>query len=258
MKKINPKIKNLKTLTIQDKVDLVESISSAYFQEVEDEFGNKEERYTPYLEEVGQISAIAKYLIEGIEFSKDEDVYNSVINDEDVFSLVNKFITENTEENKILEWAMKHVNDIVEHRKELNVAAVHNECNIVLAARLIEIANKEKERIEQEIEVNKKVDEFIEQQKELNSMLTKEDYEKFVKTFDADSFTSAIVSKYGETELGQRNKEVVEMTREIREKDNKIVELESAVKKLEQKENTKNVRADKKSRTKKSSTSTEK
>lgn len=245
-------------MTIQDKVDLVESISSVYFQEVEDEFGNKEERYTPYLEEVGQVSAIAKYLIEGIEFSDDEDVYDSVIGDQEVFEMVNKFITYNTEENKILEWAMKHVNDIVEHRKELNVAAVHNEYNIVLATRLLEVVDKEKERIEKEIEVNKKVDEFIEQQKELNSMLTKEDYEKFIKTFDADSFTSAIVSKYGESELGKRNKEVIEMTREIHEKDNKIIELESVVKKLEQKDNTKNVRVDKKPRAKKSSEPTEK
>lgn len=242
-------------------MDAIETIVSVYFQEVEDEFGNREERYTPYLEEMGVVTAISKYLITGVEFDDGEDVFNSVIEDHDIYSLINKFLSpteKDTDEEQIISWIMDHVIDIVEYKKSMNIASTHNEYNIVLAAKLLEITDKEKERIEKETEVYEKLDEFIEQQKELNSMLTKEDYEKFVKKFDTNSLTSAIVSKYGETELHKRNKEVVEMNREIREKDNKIIELESAVKKLEQKDSVKNVRADKKPKTKKSEVTTEK
>lgn len=252
MKKINPQIKNKFTLKMQDKIDAVEAIASVFFQEVENEYGVIEEVYTPYLEEIGQVTAIAKYFISGIEFDEDEDIYESVIEDMDIRPMIDKFLIPYgekletpTEEQKLFGQVMDKVYDVVEYRKAVNIAKAQNEANDLLNYRLLLIAEKEHEKLEKEIEATEKMGLWLDEQRKLNAGISQEDYEKFVKDFDATNLTEVLMSKYSESELGKKNREIVDANRSIREKDNKIIELQTAIEELKQKENVKNVLADK-------------
>lgn len=77
MQKNNVRIKT--NITLSDKVNAIEGIVSSYFTNGE---------YTPYYAEMGEIIAIVTYFMEGIEFEEGESIYNSVISDDDVMSLI--------------------------------------------------------------------------------------------------------------------------------------------------------------------------
>jgi len=55
----------------------------------------------------------------------------------------------------------------------------------------------------------------------------------------------AMVDKFGESELHKKNTELVTANRKIREQDNKIIDLQTAYAQEVQKDNVKNVLADK-------------
>ena len=81
MKKTNPDIKNEYTLKMQDEIDAIEMIADMFFRGITDDDGNTTTKYTPYLEKVGQVNAIARYFLTGIEFDEGEDVYDAVMED---------------------------------------------------------------------------------------------------------------------------------------------------------------------------------
>ena len=253
MKKINPDIKNDFILKMQDEVDAIEMIADMFFREVTNEDGDIETKYTPYLEKIGQVNAIVRYFLTGIEFDDGEDVYDAVMEDKDIEPLVMKFmipygekITNPTREQKIMGQIMDKVYDMVEFRKAKMVARIQNESNAILTYKILELIEKEHEKTEKEIEatenLNNWIDEQRKQQEELNTLITPKMQKEFIEKFDVNSMTESIYKKISESDLHKRNQEVIELTRKNRELQNLI----SAQDAFGKQESAKNVIADKK------------
>ena len=252
MKKTNPDIKNEYTLKMQDEIDAIEMIVDMFFRETKNEDGDIEIKYTPYLEKIGQVNAIVRYFLTGIEFEKGEDVYDAVMEDKDIEPLVMKFmipygekITNPTREQKIMGQIMDKVYDMVEFRKAKMVARIQNESNAILTYKILELIEKEHEKTQKEIEANENLNAWVDEQRkyqeELNNLVPLEKQKEFFDKFNVDDLTQSIYSQIAEGDLHKRNKEVVELTRKNSEQENKIVEMEKIIKQNEQKENVKNV-----------------
>lgn len=255
MKKTNPEIKNDFMLKLQDEINATEMIADMFFREVEDENGNTSIKYTPYLEKVGQVNAISRYFIMGIEFEDGEDVYDAVMEDKDIQPLVMQFIipygekiTKPTREQKIMGQVMDKVYDIVEFRKANMLAQAQNESNSILTYKILELIEMEQEKNQKDMEatenLNNWIDEQRKQQEELNAIVTPEMQKEFIEKFDVNSMTEAIYNKISESDLHKKNQEIVELSREIREKENLIDLQQKKFVKEQQKENVKNVLSD--------------
>ena len=256
MKKIDPKIKNDFTLKMQDEIDAIEMIANMFFRDIEDDDGNITTKYTPYLEKIGQVNAIVRYFLTGVEFDDGEDVYDAVMEDKDIEPLVKKFmvpygekIEEPTREQKIMGQIMDKVYDMIEFRKAKMIAQTQNESNAILTYKILELIEKEREKNEKEIatteNLNAWVDEQRKQQEELNAIVTPEMQKEFFEKFDVNAMTETIYKKISESDLHKRNQEVVQLTREKRELENKLIDAQSAFAREQQKETAKNVLADK-------------
>ena len=256
MKKIDPQIKNDFTLKMQDEIDAIEMIADMFFREVTDEDGNITTKYTPYLEKIGQVNAIVRYFLTGVEFDDGEDVYDAVMEDKDIEPLVKKFmvpygekIEEPTREQKIMGQIMDKVYDMIEFRKAKMIAQTQNESNAILTYKILELIEKEREKNEKEIatteNLNAWVDEQRKQQEELNAIVTPEMQKEFFEKFDVNAMTETIYKKISESDLHKRNQEVVQLAREKRELENKLIDAQSAFAREQQKETAKNVLADK-------------
>lgn len=250
MTKNNPRIKDISELTVKDKKEIVKVIASAYFQVDEDEYGNEYKEYTPYFEEIGQVIGIAKYLIDGVEFELDDDVYSCVISDQEIYDKVNLILNPYGRGIDMSEffdkWVMLQVRDVVEYEKQINIANIQNENNMVLTYKMLELIEKEREKVERESEVINGVEVWLAEQQKLNSLITPEMQENFVKNFNMNEMMDMIINKYSESELHKRNKEVIESNRKIREQENKIIDLQAALTNSKQKDSVKNVLSDKK------------
>ncbi len=235
MKKTNLKIKNVNDVGIIDEINVIETIASYYFKEFEDEYGNSYIEYTPYRSKIGKIIAVAENLLDGIEFDEDEEVYNSVMTDPDILSLINAIAFDSyvngVTKNKLLQIQnlfhdlMEQVNDIVEYRKSENLAKLQNEYNSIMAYKLSRLLDAENEKAEVEKAALENMNRWIDEQRELNSLITPEMQKEFAETFNVDSLMDAMIKKYGESDLHKRNQEVIEANKKIRELDNKIVEM---------------------------------
>ena len=256
MKKIDPQIKNDFTLKMQDEIDAIEMIADMFFRDIEDDDGNITTKYTPYLEKIGQVNAIVRYFLTGVEFDDGEDVYDAVMEDKDIEPLVKKFmvpygekIEEPTREQKIMGQIMDKVYDMVEFRKAKMIAQTQNESNAILTYKILELIEKEREKNEKEIatteNLNAWVDEQRKQQEELNKVVTPEMQKEFFEKFDVNAMTETIYKKISESDLHKRNQEVVQLAREKRELENKLIGAQSAFAREQQKETAKNVLADK-------------
>lgn len=256
MKKIDPQIKNDFTLKMQDEIDAIEMIADMFFRDIEDDDGNITTKYTPYLEKIGQVNAIVRYFLTGVEFDDGEDVYDAVMEDKDIEPLVKKFmvpygekIEEPTREQKIMGQIMDKVYDMIEFRKAKMIAQAQNESNAILTYKILELIEKEREKNEKEIEANENlnawVDEQRKQQEELNAIVTPEMQKEFFEKFDVNAMTETIYKKISESDLHKRNQEVVQLAREKRELENKLIDAQSAFAREQQKETAKNVLADK-------------
>ena len=256
IKKIDPQIKNDFTLKMQDEIDAIEMIADMFFRDIEDDDGNITTKYTPYLEKIGQVNAIVRYFLTGVEFDDGEDVYDAVMEDKDIEPLVKKFmvpygekIEEPTREQKIMGQIMDKVYDMIEFRKAKMIAQTQNESNAILTYKILELIEKEREKNEKEIatteNLNAWVDEQRKQQEELNAIVTPEMQKEFFEKFDVNAMTETIYKKISESDLHKRNQEVVQLAREKRELENKLIDAQSAFAREQQKETAKNVLADK-------------
>jgi len=223
MIKSNLKIKE--DLKITDKINLVETIVDYYFTITKDEDENKVITYTPYLKEVGQFIGIAQYAIEGIEFNINDNIYNLVLNDPDILSLVRSVLKK--------DWFSEIMNDvieIVEYKKSEILAKTQNESNSIIAHKIFELIELEQENYKKNIETIDNLNEWLREQKELNSLITPEMQKKFAETLDVNSIMDTMIKKYGESELYKKNVEVIEASQKIRKQDQKIVELQNILK----------------------------
>ena len=256
MKITNLKIKDINTVSTIDKINVIETVASFYFTELEDEYGNSRTEYTPYLSKIGKIIAVSQNLIDGIEFDEDEDIYNSVMNDPDVLSLVSGIVfgticIKRVNKNKLLEMQnlfntlVEQVNDIVEYRKSENIARLQNEYHSIMAYKLSKLLDAENEKAEMEKSTLENFNNWIDEQRELNSLITPEMQKEFAETFNVDSLMDAMIKKYGESDLHKRNQEITKANKKIHELNNKIVEMKKSPEKQKKNNKVKNSVSDK-------------
>lgn len=233
MVKNNPRIKE--NITTVDRINAIEFIAGMYFTE-NNETG--EVKYTPYYSEIAKVNAAMRYFIDGVESDDSEDIYESVMNDKKLNNLYDGLCP-------IMTDIMKNVHEIVEYRKQENLAKLQSDSNSILVYKMLELMEQDSEKKQLEIENNVALKEWLQSQKEINEIITPDMQKRFVENFDVNEIMDAMVDKFGESELHQKNKELVSANRQIREKDNKIIELQNDYARAEQKENVKNVLGDK-------------
>lgn len=240
MRKNNPKIKDNINLSRQDEINAINMIANMFFKDIIDDNGNiVDVQYTPYLEETAVTNVIVRYYLEGVEVEDGEDVFDNVIDDDELSSLVAEFHDVYREE---IDRLMIKVYDIVEYRKAENLARIQSESNSLLMYKILELIDKEQEKLQKETEVAENLNNYIDQmrsyQENLNAVIPIEKQKEFFEKFDINDLTNSIYQQIAESDLHKRNQEVVELARdnrekdnEIAEKDNKIVELERQLKK---------------------------
>ena len=253
MKKNNPRIKDNLELNRQDEINAINMIADMFFKDVKDDDGDVVgTQYTPYLEKTAKINAIVRFFLDGIEVEDSKDVYDEVMNDDEVCSLVNNFIKYHPCEFDVI---MEKVSDIVEYRKAENLARIQNETNSILTYKILELIEKEQEKNQKEIEANENLNAWVNEQRkyqeELNAVIPIEKQKEFFENFDMDAMSQSIYKQISEGNLHKLNEENVKLTREIREKDRIIGEKDKIIDfqqkefaKEKQKENVKNVLTD--------------
>lgn len=112
MKKDIVKIKD--NISIVDEITAIKSIVDYYFTDGE---------YTPYFAEIAKITVIAENFLDGVEFDKNDYVYECVLQNEDLYKCVNKFLSASVSKSdakylNCMERIMKQVEDIVEFKKQ--------------------------------------------------------------------------------------------------------------------------------------------
>lgn len=117
MKKENVKIKS--NITIVDEISTIQSIVEYYFTDGE---------YTPYYADMAKTTAVAQNFLDGVEFEAEDYVYECVMTNDDLYKCVNKFLVPSTIKSDAqyynrMERIMKHVEDIVEFKKQ---KLIHN------------------------------------------------------------------------------------------------------------------------------------
>lgn len=231
-------VKIKKDLSLSDKINAIEYISSSYFTEDE----NGKMQYTPYYAGIAQVNAIMKYFTDGVEFEDSENIYETVINDDSLRAFVDTFFISGkdtdvpSDSQEILYEIMSTVDDIIEYKKKENLAKIQSENSSILAYKQLKLMEKEEEKLQLEMDTTKKLEEWLNIQKELNSVITPEMQQRFMENFDVNDIMDTVINKYGESEIHKKNEELIEANRKIREQDNKIIELQTAFAQKEQKE----------------------
>lgn len=122
MKKDNARIKA--NITMIDKINAIKYIVSSYFTDGE---------YTPYYSEMAQNIAAVTYFMEGIEFEESDDIYSSIIQDEEVLNIVTDIISDEE-----MSFVMKNVEDKVDFLKQqiihkhADMDKIIEFCNVVI------------------------------------------------------------------------------------------------------------------------------
>lgn len=223
MLKDNMRIKE--SITLQDRINAIETIVSFYFMDGD---------YTPYYKDEGEISAVIRNFIDGIEFEKGESVFSAYYNDEDLRKLVNMFILkpiykepESEEDERIqnsirelydmMETIREYVADKVEFEKQKYLHANPDLDKIVMAADTIIDSFENFSRMNFEIftpENLEKAQKIFNKISESGFELTAENIINVIK--DASSFN-----------MDEATKEIVDA------KNSEIRELKEKIKKLE-------------------------
>lgn len=117
MKKDDVRIKS--NITIIDEITAIKSMVSYYFTDNE---------YTPYYADMAKVTVVAENFLDGIEFDPEDYVYQLVVENDDIYKCVKKFIYPSASKLDAdyfarMERVMKQVNDIVEFRKQ---KLIHN------------------------------------------------------------------------------------------------------------------------------------
>lgn len=225
MIKDNMRIKE--SITLQDRINAIETIVSFYFMDGD---------YTPYYKDEGEISAVIRNFIDGIEFEKGESVFSAYYNDEDLRKLVNMFILkpvdkepESEEDERIqnsirelydmMETIREYVADKVEFEKQKYLHANPDLDKIVMAADTIIDSFENFSRMNFEIltpENLEKAQRIFNKISESGFELTTENIINVIK--DASSF-----------DMDEATKEIIDA------KNTKIRELKEKIEKLESK-----------------------
>ena len=196
--------------------------------------------YTPYYQRYGLIVGISKYLIEGIKFDKDDDIFDEVTGDEAVHQVLNTFINNSSS----MQYILDSVSDIVEFRKQ---EYLHDYSDI--KERLLKCMEQEKKLNDLNLEIAKKQNTILTQQikaNEFNEQVMNSMTPDEVKAlndkllsgeFDMNKVAEIAVDKYLNSEI-HRGKE-----KELIKSQQKTIDDFSTYKKMH---DARNVLADKK------------
>ena len=196
--------------------------------------------YTPYYQRYGLIVGISKYLIEGIKFDKDDDIFDEVVDNESVNQVLNSFINN----SKSMQYILDSVTDIVEFRKR---EFLHDYSDI--KERLLKCIEQEKKLNNLNLEIVKKQNKILTQQikvNEFNEQVMNSMTPDEVKAlndkllsgeFDMKKVVAIVIDKYLNSEM-HRGKE-----KELIESQQKTIADFSTYKKMQ---DARNVLADKK------------
>lgn len=102
MGKQNIKVKS--DINITEKIAMINMILDSYFTD-----GN----YTPYFNERARINAIAIYMLDGIEYDENISIYDTVVSDPDIYSLVMDCM-----KSDAYQFVSKYVDDMLEVKKK--------------------------------------------------------------------------------------------------------------------------------------------
>ena len=263
------KIKDLqikKKITFQDKVKAIEFIAGTYFSEDEK---TGEVTYTPYYTEMAQVTAIVNNFITGVNFTKQESIYDKVLETKKLKDLVEKFYLADTDDeayNKefnevnaetigIFGFVMNCVLDKVAFRKSEELARVQTMANMVLTQKVLEVLEKEHESLDLEAQKHKKEIKLMEENTrfleyynatsehlspEENAAITRKMAEM---NFDPTAIGETMVEKYLNSDRFSQNEELRQVIQDNRAKDRQIEELQREYIKEKQKDDVGNVLA---------------
>lgn len=186
MKKDNVRIKT--NISLADKINAIEGIVSSYFTSGE---------YTPYYAGMAEVVAIATFFIEGLEFEKDESIYNSVISDKKLMELVSMFYNTRLNTGEVMVFVREQVKDKVDFVKQ-QVIHNHNDmnkiidsCNVIIDSlsnfSKLDLSQINKEDMEVGFKVMKQL---------ADKNFTTDDLSKAIKdavAFDMDKATAEII-----------------------------------------------------------------
>lgn len=223
MIKDNMRIKE--SITLQDRINAIETIVSFYF------VGGD---YTPYYKDEGEISAVIRNFIDGIEFEKGESVFSAYYNDEDLRKLVNMFILkpvdkepESEEDERIqnsirelydmMETIREYVADKVEFEKQKYLHANPDLDKIVMAADTIIDSFENFSRMNFEIFTP----ENLEKAQKIFNKISESGFE-----FTTDNIIN-VIKNASSFDMDEATKEIVDA------KNSEIRELKEKIKKLE-------------------------
>lgn len=224
MIKDNMRIKE--SITLQDRINAIETIVSFYFMDGD---------YTPYYKDEGEISAVIRNFIDGIEFEKGESVFSAYYNDEDLRKLVNMFILKpvdkepESEEDKRIQNSIRELYDMMEVIREYVADKVEFEKQKYLHA------NPDLDKIVMATDTI--IDSFENFSRMNFEILTPENLEKAQRIFNKISesgfeFTAEnivnVIRDASSFDMDEATKEIVDAKNsEIRELKEKIKKLES-------------------------------
>lgn len=209
MKKDNVRVKS--DITIVDEIAAIESLVSYYFTDGE---------YTPYYADMAKVTVVAENFLDGIEFESEDYVYQLVMENDDIYKCVKKFIEiPNSQDQEDvncyihMQKIMKHVEDIVEFKKQ---KLIHNSDAFSVVG---EMCLAVKDIIDNYTKNTELAKEFISDLKE--SGINEETLANAVRKA-ADQF------KLPENDVieGQR-KRIEEQQKQLQEKESKIQELQT-------------------------------
>ena len=233
--KIEKNVRIKKDITIYDLANVIETIVPFIIRRDEDGI-----TYTPYYEELGTHVGIAKYLIEGIEFEKSDDILDEILNNKKLSELIAQFSTINPKDYSFI---MNNVTDIVEQKKQeystpdfsdikerllksIEQEQILNNLNIKLAKKQNTILSQQAKANEYQMKVMESM--TPEEVAELNKKLVSGE-------FNVDKVAEMTVQKYLDSEIHKKNeKELIDAQAE------KITELS----KYKAEHDTRNVLAD--------------
>lgn len=224
MIKDNMRIKE--SITLQDRINAIETIVSFYFMDGD---------YTLYYKDEGEISAVIRNFIDGIEFEKGESVFSAYYNDEDLRKLVNMFILKpvdkepESEEDKRIQNSIRELYDMMEVIREYVADKVEFEKQKYLHA------NPDLDKIVMAADTI--IDSFENFSRMNFEILTPENLEKAQRIFNKISesgfeFTAEniinVIKDASSFNMDEATKEIVDAKNsEIRELKEKIKKLES-------------------------------
>lgn len=239
--KITGTLKIKENITTVDLGDVIELVV-AYMIRKNDNGGI---RYTPYFKDAGMTVGIARYLLDGIEFEKNDNVLDVVEKNTEISALIENFkhTKENVEHKRCMSFIHKHVADIVEFEKQ---RMIHDYSDI--KAKLVKTLNQEQELNKLSIKLAKNQNRLLQQQIKQNEYnekvmehTTPEEAAELNRMlldgkFDVNNIMEMAMDKYLNSEIHKKNEKDI-----IDSQANKIKDLEK-YKKLHE---ARNVLADK-------------